>query len=308
MNEFPRVRFNTHLRRCAPGFAALATGLLTVSTHAAVETFTIDPALSLVSLSGTVAGGTLQEQAAGSLTTPFSGTIVMDVSPNSVKFVGGSSVKPVQAHNWEPGLAGAAGSAPASYGAKGAIVIVIFPANAKAASRNVAFDFTTAAPLPLTSGNFSSNELILNIIDTSGAVLDYQVSGAVNTTGSKVLSGLSTNKVASTASLKTVGGVETLTIPIRATYSFRLLNEGDTLLTFTGNIVATRGGGTPEVPVVDFTLPTTPGGPLHLVWSKSYKLQRTTQLAPPIWVDLADTSPLNIPLSQPGEYFRVVPK
>lgn len=294
--------------RCVLGVGIAATLFVGPPAQAALETFTIDPAQSLVSLSGTAGGAALQEQAAGSLSTPFSGTIVADVTANSVNFVGGSSIKPVAAHAWEPGASGAPGSALASYGAKGSLIIVIFTANAKAASRNLAFDVTSGGALPTTSGSFSSSGLIFNFVDTANAVLDYQVTGALSKSGSKVLSGLSTNKVATTSSISTVNGVETLTIPVNATYVFQLLSAGDTVLTFTGNIVATRGGGTPEVPTVDFSLPTSPSGPLKLVWSKSYKLQRATQFSPPNWADYATTSPVEIPLLQPGEYFKVVLK
>ncbi len=286
----------------------LVAGQLSLPVHSAPETFTIDPARSSITLSGNVAGATLLEQAAGSLTTPFSGSLQMDVTPTGVQFTGGSSVVPVEAHNWEPGRSGVAGSAPASYGAKASLVIIIFPATAMAATRRLVFDLTSDAAIPRTGDTFNSDRLVFRFVDTANSVLDYKVSGAVSSAASKVLSGLSTNKVSSMASLSSAGGVETLTIPVSATYHFTLLSNNDTQLTFQGRIVATRAGGVPEVPVVNFTPPASPSGPLTLVWSKSYKLQRANQLAPPNWTDYAIASPVDIPTAQPGEYFRVVPR
>ena len=305
-----RLIFDQTLSRRSVGWALplLAAGQLSLPVHSAPETFTIDPTRSAITLSGNVAGATLLEQAAGSLTTPFSGSIQLDVTPASVQFTGGRSVVPVEAHNWEPGQSGVPGSAPASYGAKASLVIVIFPATAVAATRRLAFDLTSDAALPRTGDTFNSDRLVFRFVDTANSVLDYKVSGAVSSAASKVLSGLSTNKVSTLASLTSAGGVETLTLPVSATYHFTLLSNNDTQLTFQGSIIATRTSGVPEVPVVKFTPPAAPSGPLTLVWSKSYKLQRANQLAPPNWTDYAILSPVDIPLVQPGEYFRVVPK
>ena len=295
-------------RSIAWALSLLAAGQFSLPVHSSPETFTIDPARSAITLSGNVAGATLLEQAAGSLTTPFSGSLQLDVTPTSVQFTGGSAVVPVEAHNWEPGQRGVAGSAPASYGAKGSLVIVIFPATAVAATRRLVFDLTSDAALPRTGDTFNTDRLVFRFADTANSVLDYKVSGAVSSSASKVLSGLSTNKVSTMASLTSAGGVETLIIPVSATYHFRLLSNNDTQLTFQGNIVATRTSGVLEVPAVKFTPPASPSGPLTLVWSKSYKLQRANQLAPPNWTDYAIASPVDIPMAQPGEYFRVVPR
>src|SRR5258707_1211700 len=78
----------------------LAAWHLSSPAHSAVETFTIDPARSSIALSGTVEGAALLEQTPGSLTTPFTGTIQVDVTPTTVRFPGGSSVVPSEAHAW----------------------------------------------------------------------------------------------------------------------------------------------------------------------------------------------------------------
>ena len=165
----------------------------------------------------------------------------------------------------------------------------------------------TSNPLALTGGSFDSAGLLFRFIDTNNAVLDYRASGILSSSGSKVLSGLATNKVAGVSTLVSAGGVETLTIPVSATYSFSLLLPDDSTITLTGQLVATRGGGTLP-PEVVFVPPAPAATDLKLTWSASYKLQRATQLSPPNWADYATDSPITIPFSGPGEFFRVVPK
>ena len=63
----------------------------------------------------------------------------------------------------------------------------------------------------------------------------------------------------------------------------------------------------PSLPAqeIDFTL--RPGG-LELSWPVAYRLQRATRLSPADWQDVAEPSPFVVPLSGPGEFFRVVPR
>lgn len=46
---------------------------------------------------------------------------------------------------------------------------------------------------------------------------------------------------------------------------------------------------------------------IHLTWAAGLRLQRANQLAPPDWQNVANPSPFTVPLSGPGEFFRVVP-
>lgn len=46
---------------------------------------------------------------------------------------------------------------------------------------------------------------------------------------------------------------------------------------------------------------------IHLTWAAGLRLQRATQLAPADWQDLANPSPLIVPLNGPAEFYRVVP-
>lgn len=46
---------------------------------------------------------------------------------------------------------------------------------------------------------------------------------------------------------------------------------------------------------------------MHLTWAAGLRLQRATTLSPPDWQNVANPSPFTVPLSGPGEFFRVVP-
>lgn len=76
----------------------------------------LDPARSSVTLSGNVGGSMMRQQGTGSLTTRYSGGVILDFVPGvSVQFLPGGMVSAVNSGNWQPGAAGVAGSAPANY-------------------------------------------------------------------------------------------------------------------------------------------------------------------------------------------------
>ncbi len=299
VSEFPAACRSSRTVRLLPLLAAL---YLPGPAHSAVETFTIDPARSGVTLSGTVQNANLFEQGPGGLATSFAGTIQMDVTPTTVRFPGGSAVVPTEANAWSPGSNGAA-----SYGAKGTFIIGFSSADLVAATRKVAFDLTSAT-IPRTGDDFDSDGLVLGFSDAAHPVLDYQVTGAFSDSGSVALKGLSTNNAASTSSITRFGGVETVVIPVNFTYSFGLFSSNDVQLNFAGNIVAVHESAVTDPPVVNFTPPSGPAAPLKLAWSSLYKLQRATQLTQPDWADYAEDSPIEIPPTQTGEFFRVVPR
>lgn len=292
------------LSRMFTGLASALVGLATV--QAEVVTYTLDPERSSISLTGSASGITLQEQAAGSLTTSYTGTLVADVTASQIQFVGGSRVVARELNSWQPGPNGAEGSAPASYGAKGSSGFGFFAVTATAASRRLLFD-VSGPPLSLTGGAFNATSLLVQFVDTNNCALDYRVSGALNATGTRVLSGLATNLVAGTSSITLADGIETLRLSIAATFVLDLLVPGDTTLNLTGELVATRSAGE-EPPVIDVTPPAPGGTSMNLSWPANYKLQRATTLLPPDWADVAGDSPLTIPFVGPGEFFRIVPK
>jgi len=274
----------------------------------------LDSENSAITISGTVEisgiSVPLTEQGPNSLVAKYAGNIPVDVAGGNIRFPGGAAIRALEPNDWKPGVGGAAGTAKASYGAKATATIVIFTVNAFAASRNLILD-ATSANLPLTSGQFPGGNIDFKFADTANTTLDFAATGFVEAQGTKILSGLLTNRVASVASFAGPVGEETLTIPVHSSIGFEAASDTGTVvkfqLRFDGQLVAKRATVVEE-PVVAFTPPTVAGAPISLNWSKSYKLQRATQLNPPNWADVVATSPITIPPIQPGEYFRVVKK
>ncbi|HOP97219.1 MAG TPA: hypothetical protein PL064_05865 [Thermogutta sp.] len=122
--------------------------------RAEVTVFTIDQAQSSLTISGTLLGNPLQEQAPGSLTTDYFGTIVADVTDTTIEFVGGSEIRANDSGTWQPAEGGEAGSAPANYGAQASLLFI----SGVAALRHIVLD-VASPPLPITGGTFPSESM-----------------------------------------------------------------------------------------------------------------------------------------------------
>ncbi|MBI2927730.1 MAG: hypothetical protein HYY24_18695 [Verrucomicrobia bacterium] len=225
----------------------------------APATFTIDPAQSQITISGTALGNELLEQGPGSLTARFGGTFEADVTDSTIQFTGGSAIDAEPSGEWEPLPDGSFGKAPADYGAKATVL----GSDTKASLRNTLLDATSGV-LALASGTFDSAGIVFGFPTESTASLDYRVSGFLGTSGSKRLEGLSTNQVTTGGTLLTSGGTQTLTIPVDAKFSFTLLLSDDIKFTLTGQLVATRTLG-PDL-VFDSRSVTVGGDTVTLHW------------------------------------------
>ena len=293
-----------------PFFTAAIAGVSIAS--ATPLTLQVDGANSAVTLSGTVqavgASVPLQAQGANSLVANYSGAIPVDVTNGKIQFLGGSTLAALQPNDWQPGVGGVSGTAKASYAAKASISVLIFTANALAASRNVALD-TTSAGLPITAGTFAADAVNFTFPTAAQAALDFSTTGAVSIHGSQSLSGLLVNNVGNVGTWTGASGAEILTLQVNCTFTGTTLATDGTPVTFhlafNGQIVA-KNAGTPEVPNVAFTLPQTSGAPLTLNWSKTFKLQRATILSPSNWKDVLVDPPYSVTPTQPGEFFQVI--
>lgn len=297
--------------RIASRVMAVLLGSATATATATAAIYNVDTNRSKVTLSGsvTVSGVTvaMKEQSPGSLTAVYGGTLNADVANGKIQFTGGNQLQALELNSYRPAGGGEAGTAPASYGATAKATIIIFTADADAASRRIVFD-VRSAPLDLANGKtFEAGSINYQFLDTANSVVDFAVSGFIKAKGSKIISGLLTNSVGLSGTIE--GGV--LTIPVDAVYQFLAKTDSGQevvfQLFFKGQLVAVEGVA-PELPVVNFEPPGSPGQPLKLFWSPSYKLQRATSLSPPNWADFATESPITIPPVQPGEFFRVVHK
>lgn len=295
---------NPLLRRILPWLLLVGH---TICLRAELLTFTVDPARSSIALSGEASGAALQAQGPGGLEATYDGSIVLDLTPGEIRFVGGSRIAPREPNSWQPGAQGVDGSAPASYGAKAQIGGGFLSVSAVAATRRLMLDLLSNAPFPVQDGSFSAEGLGFQFVETNNPVLDYRTTGFISRRDGMALSGLATNRIAGASTLVTVGNLQTLTLKVSATYVFELLVPNDSSLSLSGQLVATRM--IPDVPPEIVIAPVLPGATsMTLSWPSGFKLQKATRLGNPDWSDTGNSSPAVIPFSGEGEFFQVVPQ
>jgi hypothetical protein len=190
------------------------------SVQAAPATFTIDPASSSLTLSGSFQGAPFSSQSAGSLTDSYAGTITGDISGSTITFSGGSSIT-AQAHpngaSFTP-----AGVGVTNYGAQ----VAAIPGQV-GALRNIVLD--------LTGGTASDGVAGSETLAFTSGKLDY--AGPATGNGSLSLVNLSSlNSSTTPVSLITAGQVQTLTLPIAVTFD----DGSGVIQTYTGSIVSLR--------------------------------------------------------------------
>jgi hypothetical protein len=198
----------------------------------------------MIAISGTTAGAPFQDQGTGSRDGRFGGTLNVDVTGTSIQFKLGSVIDAVTNGSWAPLPNGSQGNAPADFGAQASLFGGL--TTAKAALRNVVVDATSAV-IPIQGTSFNSSGMVFQFPVGGTASLDYLVSGLVKTNGSKLLESLGTNDVTTTGSLITKGSTQTLTVPVKATFTFELASPNDTIVILTGKLVASRDVSQPVV-------------------------------------------------------------
>src|SRR4051794_21515077 len=97
---------------------AISLGLGTARVaRADLRTYTIDPNLSSLTITGNLTDNFASEQTSGSTTTKFSGTIKANRTATTIQFPGGSVLDAaLQSVNQQPRADATPGSAPADYG------------------------------------------------------------------------------------------------------------------------------------------------------------------------------------------------
>lgn len=225
---------NRYLTSCLL-LVGLLSSTLTQNSFGAGLAYSIDPNSSQITLSGTVAGFSLSEQAPGSLSTRYTGTINAHYARTSISFPGQSSIDAVVSGNWRPLPGGSDNSAgaPADYGAEASVLF----GTARAALRDLVLD-VTSAPLAINNGAFNAAGLSFSFPEDGTAAFDFNA-GALGS-GRRNLAGFTTNRIATMASISRDGANERITIPIDAEYKFRTLSDNDSVIQLRGTLVATR--------------------------------------------------------------------
>ena len=210
--------------------------------------FTLDSTNSVIVLSGkvnvsSIGAVSLIEQSAGSLTTHYGGSLLLDLTPPTIQFVGGSDIVAQTNGSWQPLAGGAAGNAPADYGGKLTYSTFLGNLTAWAAVRNIRLDISSLA-LTLTNSGFDASRLnVFFLTNTPPApVLDYQVIGTglfagQSSSGASPLSRGLTNSQA-LAYLTNTAGLLKLVIPVNATNTTSLSGNATTMV-LKGQLVAT---------------------------------------------------------------------
>lgn len=265
--------------------SAILIAFLAGAPHTKAESvaFTLDSTQSHLAISGSVIGNPLREQGPGSLTTTFSGQIKADLTDSSIQFDLASTLVAAVNGSWTPTAGGAAGTAPADYGAVANSIV----GPVSAALRNIAFNLKSD-PIPVNNGSFPATNLVFSFPTNSSAVFDYR---SALQSGTQALGGNSTNQTASVATLTTSDTNQVLTIVLDGTFTFGVLNPDDSTARFTGQLIAQRALSGTSVKITSITLNSATVVMEATGGDTSYKLETST--------DLANWSPTNVtPTSQ----------
>jgi hypothetical protein len=202
----------------------------------ATTVFTIDPALSAITLSGDAAGFGLKRQDDGSLKARYEGQIVADyVANSSIRFLGGSDVVAETRGRYDPG------DAPGNYAAEvRQLGVTVF----EGVARRLRLDLLSD-PLAVANGSFASTRETVRV---TGGRFSYDL--AVGNDDSFDLAGKQVNNRTATASTVVTGadGITRLTIPVDVTYKYDSANAQFHLK---GQVVATAGPDAGLRPRVD---------------------------------------------------------
>jgi hypothetical protein len=283
------------------GVFSLCVTFLVGAVPTRAEVFTIDSSQSQITLSGKIEGLPFTAQGPGGLTAAYEGNINATVSGSTIQFTGSSMIAAITNGVWQPAAGGAAGSAPADYGAK---VTILF-STSYGAGRNIVIDLTSP-PLTLAQTNFDSSQVVLSLVTNAdnAPVFDYNSSLG---SGSLALSGNLTNTVATGSSFSTNGDLLRLVVQINAT----LTATNNSVLTMTGKIVATNSLLVPVPPVITGVFATNQ----NLVLTVS---NATTQSQLLMSTNLSTWSPVSAtistnggfvifttPMSSPSAFYRI---
>jgi hypothetical protein len=197
--------------------------------------FTVDSSRSYVSVSGRVLDNPLVAQGSGSLTAHYSGTLMVELGEGTIRFPGQSRVVAMNSGSWAPRSDGRSGTEPANYGAAAGDYFT----EGVAAVRNLEADVTSGT-LAVVNGTFNTQGITATVPVGASSVLVYRVEGFFTAAGVIALSGGSASAQPTQGTLTTVGSQQILTIPIHSTFTAGLLSPGDSSLTVTGQVVATR--------------------------------------------------------------------
>jgi hypothetical protein len=278
---------------------ALATSVI----PSRADTLRLDASRSQVTLTGTVAGYTLREQATGSLSSTIGGTIDLNVSAGQIQITN-ALLAPNINGSWAPGTNGQASSS-ADFG--GMASTGFGPITG--ALRDLVVNVISPPRTLQANGQFDASTLVFSFPANSSSVLDY--TSFLTGPGSKQLAGAGTNQTATVGTFVNNGGTETLTIALDATFYFKFITDNDTALTLKGQLVATNA---PAQALPTFTEVRFENGQVIFTatgTSDATQVQSTTTLTSwspqPATIGSPDSSTrtFTVPMDKPYDFFRL---
>jgi len=230
-------------------FALIGGIMLSFFTSASASTlmFTIDPAQSSVTGSGTFGGAAITEQGPGSLTTSFSGTMDVtlddDLNPTTLS-IDAMSLDALVNGMWGPLPGGGTGVADADMAAQAASAL--FTGNV--ALRELIVSGVMSPAVPVVSGAFDSMSLGFTVtsgnLDYNGTAFGFPVMGSTS------IAPHNTNNIADPSSITYSNSTAILTIPINFTV-LKNVSGLELIFNCTGALVATaQAGGDTNAPAV----------------------------------------------------------
>jgi hypothetical protein len=217
--------------------------------QASVISYTLDPAQSKLTLSGSVNSSPFAAQQLNTDMTSYAGSIQVDRGANTIQFVAGSAIDaaPLSETNIAPDRMAHVGSADlffADYAVQAPLEPLTFPfPDDTSTGYFTFFDLVFAAvsnSLPVNAGNFAANGVTLQFTTGFYAYVQFgDITENVGKFGTPTLVGKSAVNGAATGSLSTSAGVETLTLPVNLTFTSNNPDGINVTFTLTGNLVAT---------------------------------------------------------------------
>jgi hypothetical protein len=232
------------LKQFAAGWVALTVAL----SPAVAGVFTLDTNQSWLTVAGTVQGAAITQQAPGSLTTKYGGTLQATQTGNTIQFADQSLITALNNGNWQPLTNGNAGFAAANYGAS--VSLVAGFVKVKAALRLLQIGISSPAIIVNGNGQFVATNLALWFPSNAASSLAFQETGLASGSGSTALTGQATNGSTASATLSTTGNLQVLTIPVNTQFTFSTASPDDTILNVVGQLVATEPRTPAVVPIL----------------------------------------------------------
>ena len=209
--------------------AAVVAGFAVVGSAAATPVqYTIDPTRSHVTVQGAFRTDSFQPRVPGSSTISYGGGFFGDLNGDDL-IIEGAGPRDTAGSFGEPGV-------PPAYD----LVANTFAGDAFLSILSITFSGSAAfnaEPFSISTGTFPGHLVRFFIGD---GTLQFQPAGSASPMTFDMHGRGAPNTTQRQGTISTGNGVETLTVPLDMAVLFSLTEENDTILTFSGEFVATR--------------------------------------------------------------------